>query len=66
MARFLPIWHPEGGKIHINRDCTASKSCVPLHRISENALRVKAAAQHSSNKLALHFPCILYKHKLKN
>lgn len=43
---------------------------VPLQRISKNALRVKAAAQHSSNKLdsafALHFPCTLYKHKLKN
>ena len=36
----------------------------------ENALLVKAAAQHSSSKLdsafALHFPCTLYKHKLKN
>lgn len=57
-------------KIHINRDCTKVKKCVILQRISENALRVKAAAQHSSNKLdsafALHFPCTLYKHKLKN
>jgi hypothetical protein len=51
MARFLPIWHPKTEKIHINRDCTASKSYVPLQRISKNALRVKAAAQYSSNKL---------------
>lgn len=51
-------------------DCTKVKKCVILQRISENALRVKAAAQHSSNKLdsafALQFPCTLYKHKLKN
>ena len=39
-------------KIHINGDCTKVKKCVPLQRISENALRVKART--------------LYKHKLLN
>ena len=57
-------------KIHINGDCVSRNNCVPLQRISENALRVKAAAQHSSNKFdsafALHFPCTFYKHKLMN
>jgi hypothetical protein len=39
-------------KIHINGDCTKVKKCVPLQRISENALRVKA--------------CTFYIHKLMN